>query len=314
MQLYKSRDFSAFFQDTFTFLRQNGKHYFKHYFLVNGFFLLILMIIGYFFTKFYADFLFGGVLQGGGSNVFDDYMNENFDVFMVLLVLFLSVGLMAGLISYSYTAIYFKLYNEHGGENFTTKNIIDCYKKYLGKLFIYLFCGILIGIPIIIGFGMSIFVLMITIIGLLLIPVLTGALMLYYNMTLMEYLEDRKNIWDCFGYAWTLLSKKFWPAVGSVGIFYLMAYVVQNIITLVPYFAGLASLFTSVNEEGVTDPQAMGATMVIVMLVVFFITFFIGTILNNIVQVNQGIVFYSLKEENENINTKSTIDQIGSGE
>jgi hypothetical protein len=155
---------------------------------------------------------------------------------------------------------------------------------------------------------------MITIIGLLLIPVLTGALMLYYNMTLMEYLEDRKNIWECCGYAWTLLSKKFWPAVGSVGIFYLMAYVVQNIITLVPYFAGLASLFTSVNEEGVTDPQAMGATMVIVMLVVFFITFFIGTILNNIVQVNQGIVFYSLKEENENINTKSTIDQIGSGE
>ena len=67
MQLYKSRDFSAFFQDTFTFLKQNGKHYFKHFFIVNGIFLLILMVIGYFLTKFYSEFLFGGVLQGGNS-------------------------------------------------------------------------------------------------------------------------------------------------------------------------------------------------------------------------------------------------------
>ena len=52
----------------------------------------------------------------------------------------------------------------------------------------------------------------------------------------------------------------------------------------------------------------------IVMLVVFFITFIVGTILNDITQLNQGIVFYSLKEDNENINTKSVIDQIGSGE
>ena len=33
-----------------------------------------------------------------------------------------------------------------------------------------------------------------------------------------------------------------------------------------------------------------------------------------ILVINQGIVFYSLKEDNENINTKSVIDQIGSGE
>lgn len=314
MQLYKSRDFSAFFQDTFTFLKQNGKHYFKHYFLVNGIFLLILMTLGYFFTKFYTDFLFGGVLQGGGSSVFDDYMNENFGIFAALLILFLIVGLIAGLISYSYTAIYLKLFNKHNGRNFTTKTIVDCYKKYLGKLFMYLICGILIGIPILFGFGIGLFVLMITIIGLLLIPVITGALMLYYNMALMEYLEDKKDIWSCFGYAWTLLTKKFWPAVGSVGLFYLMAYIIQNIIVIVPYLIGMASLFTTVNEGGATDPKGVGITMLIVMLVVFFLTFFIGTILNNIVQINQGIVFYSLKEENENINTKSVIDQIGSGE
>jgi len=84
MQLYKSRGFSAFFQDTFSFIKQNGKHYFKHFFIVNGIFLLILMAIGYFITKFYSDFLFSGVLQGGNSNtVFDEYMNENFGFFIL---------------------------------------------------------------------------------------------------------------------------------------------------------------------------------------------------------------------------------------
>jgi len=314
MQLYKSRDFSAFFQDTFSFIKQNGKHYFKHFFIINGIFLLILMVIGYFVTKFYTDFLFGGVLQGGNSStVFDDYMNENFEIFILLAFVFISVGLVAGLISYSYSAIYLKLYSEHGGKNFDTQQIIQVYKQNLGKLFIFLVCGILLGIPLMIVLGIGAFVLMITIIGFLLIPILIGAFSLFYNMTLMEYLQQKRGIWDSFGYAWTLMTKKFWAAVGSVGLFYLMAYVAQNVITLIPYMFFMGSMFTT-TQEGNPNPQEIGESFMVVMLGVFFITFIVGTILNNITQLNQGIVYYSLKEDNENINTKSVIDQIGSGE
>ena len=314
MQLYKSRDFSAFFQDTFLFIKQNGKHYFKHYFIINGIFLLILMILGYFLTKFYSEFLFGGVLQGGNNaTAFDDYMNENFGMFVLLISIFIVAGLIAGLISYSYTAIYLKLFVKHHGKNFETPQIIKLYKQHIGKLFIFLLCSIIIGIPLVIVMGIGAFVLMITIIGFLLIPVLVGAFSLFYNMTLMEYLEEKRGIWDSFGYAWTLITKKFWAAVGSVGLFYLMAYVAQNVITIIPYLFFMGSIFTSL-PEGNPNPQDIGATFTVMMLVVFFITFIVGAILNNITQLNQGIVFYSLKEENENINTKSVIDQIGSGE
>jgi len=72
-------------------------------------------------------------------------------------------------------------------------------------------------------------------------------------------------------------------------------------------------MFTTV-PEGNTNPQEIAASFMVLMMVIFFITFIVGTILNNITQLNQGIVFYSLKEDNENINTKSVIDQIGSGE
>ena len=125
--------------------------------------------------------------------------------------------------------------------------------------------------------------------------------------------QQKRGIWDSFGYAWTLMTKKFWAAVGSVGLFYLMAYVVQNIITLIPYLFFMGSLFTTTQEAN-PNPEEIGASFVIMMLVVFFISFIVGTILNNITQLNQGIVFYSLKEDNENINTKSVIDQIGTSE
>jgi hypothetical protein len=312
MQLYKSRDFSAFFQDTFAFLKQNGKHYFKHYFIINGIFLMILMVLGYFFTKFYSELIFGGILQSN-PNAIDDYMNDNLGLFILLVFVFLTVGLIAGLISYAYTAIYLKLYIKNNGSNFNTKAIIDSYKANIGKLFVYLLCGLLIAFPILIVSGIAMFVLAITIIGFLLFPLVIGALSLFYNMTLMEYIEDKKGIWDSFGHAWTLLTSKFWAAVGSVGLFFLMSYIVQNVITLIPYIFGMASLFTTI-DSGSIAPQDVGGTMMVIMLIVFFITFVVGSILNNIVQLNQGIVYYSLKEDQENINTKSIIDQIGSGE
>ena len=73
----------------------------------------------------------------------------------------------------------------------------------------------------------------------------------------------------------------------------------------------MASIFTNIEN---TNQEDIGNIMMIVMLLVFFLSFLIGAILGSIVQLNQGIVFYSLKEQNENINTKSIIDQIGSSE
>jgi hypothetical protein len=50
------------------------------------------------------------------------------------------------------------------------------------------------------------------------------------------------------------------------------------------------------------------------MLAIFLLTFLVSSVLNVILQLNQGVVYYSLKEDIENINTRSDIDLIGSGE
>lgn len=312
MQLYKTRDFGEFFQDTFTFIKANGKHFLKNYLIINGIFLIIMMVMMYFFTKFYTSVIFGG-LMGNNPTVIDDYMNDNFGLFIVFAITFVVVALVAGVISFSFVPLYLKLYSERDGQNFGTSELVAAYKSNLSKIFIFLVCGFLLGIPLLIVMGIGMFILVITIIGMLLVPVLVGAFSLFYNMTLMEYIEQKRDIWDSFGYAWTLMTSKFWPAVGSVGLFFLMSYIVQGVFSMIPYIFGMASLFTTI-ENGSPDPAAVSSIMTIMMLAVFFLSFFTGAILGVIVQLNQGIVFYSLKEDNENINTKSVIDQIGSGE
>ena len=313
MQLYKSRGFSEFFQDTFSFLKQSGKHFFKHYFIINGIFLLILMGIGYVFMKFYTDLVFGGLLGGTSSTEIDNYINENFGLFIAVGIVFFLIAIVAGTVSYAYPPIYLKLYTKNNGNNFNSKAIVYEYKANMGKLFTYIVCSILLGIPLIIVFVIGAFALAITIVGILAIPLLIGAFMLFYTMCLMEYLEGNRGIWYSFSYSWELIKLKFWAAVGSVGLFYLISYIAQNVIGIIPYIFGMASLFTTVDQGGPSNEE-LTSTMTVIMLLVFLLTFLVSAILGTIVQLNQGVIFYSLKEDNENINTKSIIDQIGSGE
>ncbi len=307
MQLYQTRTFGDYFQDTFSFFKNNGKHFFKNYFIINGVFLLILLVLGYFLTEFYTDFLFGGIISNDSTAV-DAFINENGFIFGLIAFLFLIVGLIAGVVSYAYVPIYLKLYAVENEKNFDTNDITAVYKSNVSKLIIFLLTSILLAIPLMIVMMIVMFVLMITMIGILLLPFVLAALMLFYFMTLSEYLDGDKGIWDCFGYSWELIKLKFWPTVGAVGLFYLMAYIAQNIVIIIPYVFGVASIF-SVNN----DPEETASKMKVVMLIVFFLSFILGAILNNLTQLNQGLVYYSLKEENEHVNTKSIIDQIGSG-
>ena len=321
MQLYKSRGFSAFFQDTFAFLKLNGKHFFKYYFAINGVFLLLMLILSYFFTRFYTDVVFGSLSQTNPNEAVDIYMNENFGLFMIFFLLFIIVGIISGIVSYAYTPFYMRLYIERSGKSFKTKDLITLYKNNIGKLLIYVLCSILLLIPVVAVFSVILFALAISVVGLIILmalsifimPLVIEMLSLFFTMALMEYLDGKRGIWESFGYSWTLMQSKFWPAVGSVSLFFLMNYILQNMVTLIVYIFGFIKTLTSL-ETNSPDPQELSASMTVIMLVTFFVGFILSAFLNNIMLINQGMVYYGLKEDNENINTSSIIDQIGSGE
>ncbi len=109
MQLYKSRGFGELFQDTFAFLKQNGKHLFKHFIIINGIPLILLLILGYFFSKFFGD-IFSGSVFSDNSAAMDNYINENLGVFSLLVMVLVILGVLAGMIWYAFIPFYLKLY------------------------------------------------------------------------------------------------------------------------------------------------------------------------------------------------------------
>jgi hypothetical protein len=313
MQLYKSRDFSEYFQDTFAFIKQNGRHLFKHFIIINGIPLMILLVLGYFFSKFYGDIFSEGMVNGNSSAI-DSYINENYGGFSLLIITFVIIAFLAGMIWYAFVPFYLKLYQEKNGINFSSSDIMNCYKTHLGKIFIFFICGLLLTLPMLVGVSVLLLILAITIIGFLAMPMVIGALSLLYQGALMEYIDDQRGIWGSFMYSWKLMRSKFWAAIGCVGLFYLMSYVIQNVIAIIPYAFGMVSLFTEIETNTTPDNTAIQKTITVMMLAIFLLTFFVSSLLNIILQINQGVVYYSLKEDIENINTKSAIDLIGSSE
>ena len=71
------------------------------------------------------------------------------------------------------------------------------------------------------------------------------------------------------------MSSKFWVAVGSVGLFYLMSYLVQNVITIIAYIFGMVRLFTTV-ENGSPNPQEFSGAMSTIMIIMFIAGFILG--------------------------------------
>ncbi len=304
MKLLKRRDFSAQFNDTFSFLRLNGKHYFKNYLIVNGIQLLFMLLIIYFFiSSFYGLSTFD---TGNSSAVFEDYIKNNLVVFIIVMTVFVVVAILFAIVQYSYTPIYLLLYNEKGGTNFTAKDILhQIFKVKLGKIIIFFLTSLLIAIPTLIVAAIAGVILLITIVG---IFFLIAAIAMWYNNALMEYLSSDKGVFECFGYSFELIKINFWANVGAVGLFILLIGVVNGGISLV------TTMLTSLVSFNTIDASEKGIITMISMVVSFIIAKIISIFLQIINQLAINIVYFSAKEENENISGLSEIDKIGLGE
>lgn len=310
MQLYKQRDFSSFFTDTFEFIRQNGKHFFKYFFIINGFFILILAALSYVFSEFFLRDLFNNFGVGGMSTDLDSILNANPILFVTLIISMVIVGLFFAVISYAYTPIYFRLYEKNERTNFAIKELVNSFKENAGKIVMFLIFGFLMLLVLIIPIAIAGVILAITMVGILLLPLLIALIAGLYNMTLLEFInQNKKSFFDCFGYVWKLITSKFWHAVGCMGIFYLMSYIVQIGLSI---FQSIINVSTNITvPENVLEGDSTSMVFIFISIILFVISFLVGIVLNCMLQINQSIVYFGLKEESENINMKSEIDLIG---
>lgn len=301
MQLLKRRTFNDYFSDSFGFIKENGGHFFKNYFIIAS--IPIALVILFYYFYFQSIMNFDGFGRGY-AGVIENYISNNPLVFVLALILFIFVFTVFALIQYAYTPIYMNLYLKKGTD-FTFREILNSiFKENLGKLLAFFFFSLLLAIPVYFAVGVISIILIITIVGWI-IPSIV--MMLWYNMALFGYIDGEKGLWDSFNYSWKLIFNNFWRNVGAVTILVVIVFFISFGLSLLMNLISGAATFTVGINGGST-------VLVIIMLITTSITQIVGIFLQMLIQIMNGIIYYTSVEELENKSSLTEIDKIGLGE
>ena len=312
-QLFKNRNFSDYISDTFSFFKETGKHFFTHYFIINGGFLLILSVLFYVVFKVYFEVLFsniGSVNKDFGS--MESYFNNNIGLIIGVVVVLILLILFVSLLNFAYPIIYLNLYDQNKGNSFTTSTILKEMKNNLGRLLGYFIKLFLISIPIFLVLGGIMVLLMFIIIGIPLLFIIMPAYLAWMNLSLYTYMNSKTGFLEALGKGFQLMKEKFWPIVGSNLVMVVIVQIVLTILTMIPYVIGMASIFTSDQMINNSDSEETFSFLGIVMAIIFVFSILVNYVLNNIILINNGVIYYSLRENEENNQQQSAIDSIGS--
>ncbi len=309
-QLYKKRNFSDFISDTITFFKIYGKHFFKNYLLINGGFLLVLCFLMYFIFKVYFEVVFSSI-GTTNSDYFSQYFNSNSILFIGTLILFFLLIIIISMLNFAYPVLYLQFISKNPEANFTIKDITTALTKNTGRLLVFILGLVFIIFPLLMLLFTLLFLMIFIIIGLPLLLIAMPAVLAWINLSFYDYLTEKTGFFRAFKNGFLLLKQQFWTIVGTTFVMLMLIQIVQGIITMVPYFIGIIYFFSS-GQTNMSDPESEGlATMGIFAAVIMILAVLLSYFFNNLVLINQGLIYYSLREENESTSLISNIDLIG---
>jgi len=312
-ELYKKRDLSANFSDTIAFFKTFGKHYFKNYFVINGIFLMVLVVLIYLISKVYMELIFSGIVNNqNNSNYLMAYFDNNMFLIAVGFIITFLLIVILSMLNISFPVIYFKLFEKTNGDTFSTQEIISGLKSTIGKMIIFLMGSIFILLPLaIIVFGILVVLCMI-LIGIPLLFIVGPAFISWISLSYYEYILKDVGYFTALSNGFNLVKQQFWTTVGTTFLMMILIQIIQGFITMIPYVISMIWMFTSTKNLQETNSQTETlSTMGILIAVIMVFSVLLSYIFNNFILVNQGLIYFGLQEENENHTTKSQIDLIG---
>lgn len=316
MQFYKRRNFGELLNDTFGFIKYNGKNFFKNYLIVNGgvgILMMLFFILG--FKEFLMTFIDGN-LDGSGS-YWDSYFGDNAVLIGIVVGFIAILFFMLMVFNASYPVLYLKRVSEVSG-TVQVSDILSDIKKNLGKLAIY-FLGILfiivplmllMTIPMAIFSGIFIFLMMIS--G----PFIFNVM----NFHLYDYLHTKKGYFESLSYAvrsqfsYPNGNEKtpFWKYLGITVILYFVIYIATLIFTMIPIIIFVILLFT-VGSVGTMDNPFESPAFILGFMSIYAIAILASFFLSNLMYIGVGLCYYDSRTDLHRKENLSEIDQIGNG-
>lgn len=307
-QLFKQRNFSDIFNDTFGFLRANGKNFLRSYFTVCGPLLLLMVILMYFVGDVFFKSIFSSIGNPNNNQLIENYFDNNLGFFIGMGVLLSVILLINMLLNYSFPIIYFKFLEQN--KQPTSKEMVMQIKAKAGKIFLFALLWLITFLPVIMIVSVVCVLLFSILIGIPLAIIAYAAMFSWIALSFINYLNTDDGYFTSFSKGFRILFNKFWVNSGTTAIFSIIIYFIQTIVSIIPYIVAVVYMVSNVNDgiPGEDSFSVLGISFLITMI----LSFLLSLILGNLLFINQGMIYYSYAEEHENRSAMSEIDLIGS--
>lgn len=305
-QLYKKRRFGEIINDTFTFFRVTGKNYYTNFLKISGGFILIILLLFYLAADVFFKNLLSGMRTPTQQQMLSAYFDDNFGLFLVAGIVCALLLILVTAITYAYPVVYMRIMEN--GETPATPQLIKGLKSVFGRIVKFILFTFITFVPIAAILGVICVLLIAIIIGIPVAILVFSFLSCWMSLTFYDYLNNEHGYFTAMKNGYNLLFVNFWAHSGSTAIFYIMIYMAQSVVSVVFYVIG--SLFVMMDST----PETLNSnfsSLGIIMLFSLLISIVLSYLLTNILMVNQGIIYYSSKEVNENNALKDEIDLIG---
>jgi len=181
-------------------------------------------------------------------------------------------------------------------------------KNRIPKILKFIIGSIFIIFPLLmIIFGLLILLCFI-IIGIPALLIMVPAMLSFIHLTFYYYMNSDEGFFSALGDGFDTVKQQFWPIVGSTAVMIFVIQIVNTIFTLIPYLFGMASMFTTLQSGSKEDAFS---TIAIIMSIIMVISVIVSYILNNLLLINQGMIYYSHIENSESSISNDSIDLIG---
>ena len=316
MEFYKKRDFGTIISDTFLFFKENGKNYFKNYFLLNGLLLILLLVIVSLGYREIFSQVFNANTEGSGY-FFQQYFQNNTAVLISVAAIVFFLLLLISVINYSFPVFYMKRLSETGNKNIKADDILADMKTHWKRLLV-LFLGLffIVSPLALIVVGIS-YLLVLILIGLIILLFVGPTIFNVVNFLLYDFLHTKKGFFESLSYA---LRSQFsyshqrektpcWKYWGSTLIMYIILQVITSVFTMIPMILLMTSSFTVENKSG-----EMPESFALIILVIYTIALMVSLIFSNLIYINAGLMYYDSRTDLHRDQNILEIESIGANE
>ena len=300
-QLYKKRDFNALINDTFLFLRAQGKNYFANYFLINGGLMLVLLLLTFLLGSIFFEGLFSGLGTPQGQRMLSAYFDSNTGLFVGTAITIALLAILLSLISVSFPVVYLDLLAN--GQQPTAGLIINGLKARAGRMVVFALASLITFLPIGVIFGIISTLLIIVLIGIPIGILVFSAITCCMMLVLYDNLSSERTFFKAFETGLKMVFSNFWVHIGKTAIFLVMYFAIQLAFALLSSFISTFIYYIT----GSLEETGFGIITLAFFLVSAAVNYFFGSIF----MLAHGMIYYSCRDLRENKSTYSEIDSIG---